>query len=150
MLLSFPGLEVIASGGRMSCGRTCSVEWINVIRHLSDGNLDTCDTFSGYNDQFILLSVYIKETIGPFDVYVINNHSCWPQMSLRVMRLTSGVHIEYCTPRTEIIVPGNKFRACPYYCRCTTCGNYIVIQLPIGIDGLISLGSLGIYEVLLR
>ena len=148
MLLSFAGLEAITLGGRMSCGKTCSVKWINVIRQLSDGNVDTYDTFSGHSDQFTHLNVYIGEIMGPFDVYVINNYSCWPQMSLHIMILTSGGHIEYCIPRTEIIVPGNTFKVCPYYCGCTTCGNHIIIQLPTGIGGMIS--NLGVHEVLVR
>ena len=119
------------SGGGMG-----SMEMITGTMKVSDNNMHTCEIFDDYNNSFLYLWMYIGETIGPLDVHVVGNCSCWPQMSLRVMRVGSDRHIEFCSFRTEEKFHTNHYMVCPHLCRCKTCGDYIVVQLPVNTDKL--------------
>ena len=115
----------------LNCEEMDSVTWIASTYKLLDDNLHTCDSFTGNNDPFVYIWVYIGETLGPIHIDVIGNYSCWPHMALRVMGMTPDGRVEYCYSRSGMDVHGINFKACRYYCRCKQCGNYLVIQLPI-------------------
>ena len=115
---------------------------------LRDYNLSTCEIFDGCNTPFIYLWVYTGGTLGPLNVHVIGNSSCWPQMTLHVMRMDSDGRMEHCYPRKEQVIQSNYYKGCPHYCRCEKCDNYIIIKLPMGMDNIV--GSVAICEIVFR
>ena len=129
--LVFSGSEVIVSDVDLRGSETYLNEHITSSNKLRDYSLHTCETFAGYNKPFVYLWVYTVGTIGPLNVHVIGNSSCWPQMALHVMRVDSDGRMEYCSPRTEQDIQSHRYKTCVHYCRCKQCGNYIVIQLPV-------------------
>ena len=130
-IIFVPGSEVIVPRAQLSCRYPASGGWINVTGKLSDNNVDTCNTFVEYNDLFTYLWFYAGETIGPLHVHVIGSCSCWPETTLQVMQFTPAGHIEYCSPQEEVIKHEASSKACLYYCQCRNCRGYVLIQLPM-------------------
>ena len=105
------GLDAVISLTGLNCEEMDSLKWIASTDKLFDEDLHTCDTFPGNNHPSAYIWVYIGETLGPIHVDVIGNYTCWPQMELRVMRVTADGRIEHCFPRSKMGIQGIYFKA---------------------------------------
>ena len=150
MVLPVAGSDVLVSRTQ-NCMEPFSVNWITSTGKLSDGNMDTCERFNGFHDHtdpFANLWVYTDKIIGSLHVHVIGNYICWPEVELRVVRMTSGGQLMNCSPREKPIVRGNNHNICTYHCRCKSCGDYIIVQLPIKQDKV--MGGSKVCEIALK